>query len=135
MTDALRAAMATFERCIEQRDRAAAEAILDDDYALVLVQPTRAIMPRARWLEVLEDYVVHDYAVDESIIDVEGDVATVLHRDRMSATVLGEDRSGTFVITDVWRLRPDGWKVWRRHSTPLSAGEMPGAQGSTQGSS
>lgn len=119
--------MLQFDRCIADRDQAAAEAVLDADYALLLVQPGKAVMPRARWLEVLQDYVVHDCVVEDSIVDVDGDLATVLHRDRMSATVLGEDRSGTFVITDVWRQRSDGWKVWRRHSTPLSAGNMPGA--------
>ena len=127
MADDLQDAIARFERCVIDRDREAAESVLDADYALVLVQPARAVMPRARWLEVLPDYVVHDYAVEESILDVDGDTATVLHRDRMSATVLGEDRSGVFVITDVWRRTPDGWRVWRRHSTPLSAGELPGS--------
>lgn len=127
MTPDLQAAMARFERCIEERDRATAEAVLDDDYALVLVQPARAVVPRERWLEVLPDYVVHDYAVEESVLEVDGDLATVLHRDRMTATVLGEDRSGTFVLTDIWRLRQDGWRIWRRHSTPLSAGAMPGS--------
>ena len=119
--------MTRFDRCIQERDQAAAQTVLDDDYALVLVQPTHAVIPRARWLEVLPDYVVHDYAVEDSVVDVDGDLATVLHRDRMAATVLGEDRSGTFVITDVWRRREDGWRVWRRHSTPLSAGTMPGS--------
>ena len=127
MPDDLQDAIARFERCIVDRDRAAAESVLDPDYALVLVHPARAVMPRGRWLDVLEDYVVHDYAVEESVLDVDGDTATVLHRDRMSATVLGEDRSGTFVVSDVWRRTPDGWRVWRRHSTPLSAGNMPGA--------
>jgi hypothetical protein len=127
MTTDLQAAMAHFERCIIDRDRAAAEAVLDAEYSLKLVQPAAAVMPRQRWLDVLEDYVVHDYVVEESFVDVDGDVATVLHRDRMSATVLGQDRSGIFVITDIWRRRSDGWRVWRRHSTPLSAGDMPGA--------
>jgi ketosteroid isomerase-like protein len=126
LTD-LEAAMDAFRRCVEQRDRALAEAVLADDYALVLVQPIAVTMGRSRWLEVLPDYVVHDYDVEETAIDVDGDLAAVLHRDRMTATVLGEDRSGTFVITDVWRRGPDGWKIWRRHSTPLSAGRMPGA--------
>lgn len=127
MATDLPAAMAQFERCIIDRDRAAAEAVLDAEYSLNLVQPAEAIMPRQRWLDVLEDYVVHDYAVEESLVAVDGDVATVLHRDRMTAIVLGQDRSGIFVITDVWRRRADGWRLWRRHSTPLSAGEMPGA--------
>jgi ketosteroid isomerase-like protein len=100
---------------------------LDEDYELVLVQPSPASMPRSRWLEVLPDYVVHDYEVQEHVVDVDGDCAAVLQRVRMSATVLGEDRSGQFVISDVWRRRGGSWKVWRRHSTPLSAGKMPGA--------
>jgi hypothetical protein len=43
----------------------------------------------------------------------------------MSATVNGIDRSGLFTISDIWRLRDGHWRVWRRHSTPLSAGPMP----------
>ncbi len=127
MTDELRLAMSRFQECIERRDRSAAESVLDEDYALVLVHPTRATMPRARWLDVLADYCVHSYTLDESVIDVDGDVAVVLQRVQMSATVFGEDRSGSFVISDVWRRGPGGWKVWRRHSTPLAAGHMPGA--------
>ena len=45
----------------------------------------------------------------------------------MIATVLGQDRSGVFVMSDIWRHGPDGWRVWRRHSTPFAAGRMPGA--------
>jgi ketosteroid isomerase-like protein len=101
--------------------------VLDEDYRLVLVAPARAVMPRDRWLDVLKDYIVHDYAVEEQMVDEDGDCAAVLSRVRMTATVLGEDRSGTFAISDVWRRRDDGWRIWRRHSTPLSAGPMPGA--------
>ena len=127
MPDDLHDAMTVFQDCIIARDREAAESVLDPDYALVRVQPVPGVMPRSRWLDVLPDYVVHDYAVEESVIDIDGDLATVLHRARMSATVLGEDRSGIFVVTDVWRRTPDGWRVWRRHSTPLSAGDLPGS--------
>lgn len=88
--------MERFQGCIERRDRTAADAVLDPDFALLLVQPARAVMPRKRWLEVLEDYVVDSYAVKDQVIDAEDDVAVVLHRDEMSATVLGQDRSGTF---------------------------------------
>lgn len=58
----------------------------------------------------------------------DGDYAAVLHRDRMRATVLGEDRSGVFVLSDVWRRRDERWRLWRRHSTPLGAGAMPGVE-------
>ena len=116
-----------FLRCINERDAAVAEDVLDPDYALIVVQPAPAVMPRPRWLEVLADYVVDEYDVQERRLDVDGDCAAMVHRVFMRATVLGQDRSGLFVISDVWRRRDGVWRVWRRHSTPFSAGEMPGA--------
>ena len=128
MVDQLEDRIASFQRCIESRDRETAEDLLHPEYALVLVQPGKAVMPRIRWLELLPDYVVHAYTVEERIVDVDGDVAAVIHRAEMQATVLGEDRSGLFVISDVWRRTDGQWQVWRRHSTPLRAGPMPGTR-------
>ena len=122
----LDATMEAFQLCIEQRDAVAAERLLHPEFALVLVQPTSAVMPRARWLEVLPDYVIHEYAVQERHVDVAEDVAAVLQRVRMRAMVLGQDRSGTLVISDFWRRSADEWRVWKRHSTPFDAGRMPG---------
>jgi hypothetical protein len=122
----LTAAMRRFDDVLQQRDHVAAEEVLDEDFALVLVQPSAALMPRARWLQVLPDYVVHSWAIEEQHVDQVDDVAAVLSRVRMQATVLGVDRSGLFVITDVWRRRERDWRVWRRHSSPLSAGDLPG---------
>ncbi len=128
MLEDLQKRMQAFQRCIEERDRGTAEEILDDDYALVLVYPSRAVMPRDRWLEVLRDYIVHSYEVEAQITDLDGDCGTVLHRARMSATLQGQDRSGVFIISDVWRLREGSWRLWPRHSTPVSAGKLPGAE-------
>ena len=49
----LHARMGDFQRCIEQRNARAAADVPDDEYALVLVHPAPAIMPRDRWLQVL----------------------------------------------------------------------------------
>lgn len=126
-TDDLAAAMRRFDEAVQKRDHVAAEEVLDEDYALVLIHPSPTHLPRARWLQVLPDYVVHSYTVEEQQVDRVDDVAAVLSRVRMQATVLGEDRSGLFVLTDVWRLREGRWRVWRRHSSPLTAGELPEA--------
>ena len=114
-----------WQRSIEERDREAAQEYLDDDYALELVQPSRAIVARAEWLETLREYVVSSYTVEEQIVDIVGELGLVLHRAAMQAAVSGADRSGIFVLTDVWRRSGGTWRVWRRHSTPLSAGPMP----------
>jgi len=116
-----------WQASIEARDVSAASGYLADDYALVLVQPERAIVPRAAWLALLPDYVVSGYAIEAQVVEVSGDIGLILHRARQEATVNGADRSDTFVLTDVWRRTDGVWRVWRRHSTPLAAGAMPAA--------
>ncbi len=118
-----------FDRVVLSRDLELAADVLAEDYALVLVQPEPQVVPRAAWLTVLPDYVVHAWEVQEQIFEVRGDLGTVLQRIRMDATVLGEDRRGAFVVSDLWVVEGDVWRVWRRHSTPLSAGPMPGSEG------
>jgi len=113
-----------FQRCIAERDVPAADRILDAEYALMLVLPVAAVVPKERWLATLPEYVVHSYDVQEQLIDIDGDTAAVLHRADMHATVSGADRSGIFIVSDIWRLRDGQWRIWKRHSTPLSAGKL-----------
>ncbi len=122
--DDLLARVAVWDAAERDRDEAAAAEVIADDYALQLVQPVRNVMNRQVWLEVLADYVVQEWDVEEQIVDVDGDVAAVLRRVRMEATVMGEDRSGVFVVSDLWRRIDGEWRVWRRHSTPLMAGRQ-----------
>ena len=125
-SDELAARMTTLDKCITERDVDLARTVLDDDYMLIIAQPKLVTMPRDRWLEVLPDYAVHGYALEAQHVDVDGDLAAVLQKVSMQATVLGHDRSGVFVISDIWRLRDADWRIWRRHSTPFSAGSMLG---------
>ena len=122
--DDLLARVAVWDAAERDRDEAAAAEVIADDFALQLVQPVRNVMNRQVWLEVLADYVVQEWDVEEQIVDVDGDVAAVLRRVRMEATVMGEDRSGVFVVSDLWRRIDGEWRVWRRHSTPLMAGRQ-----------
>jgi uncharacterized protein DUF4440 len=118
-----------FDQVVLSRDTALAADVLAEDFALVLVHPAPAVVPRSAWIEMLPDYVVHAWEVEAQKIEVRDDLGVVLQRLRMEATVLGEDRSGPFVVSDLWIQVDDEWRVWRRHSTPLSAGRMPGSDG------
>jgi ketosteroid isomerase-like protein len=116
-----------WQRLLEQRDVEAIGEYLHPDYALVLVHPAEAIVARAAWLSTLPDYVVHGWDVLRRRVDVDGDTALVFTLGEQRATVLGADRSGVFALSDCWLRGEDShWRVWRRHSTPLSAGPMPG---------
>ena len=122
----LRARAAGWESSILRRDVEGVQQFLTAGFAVVILQPTRAVVPREQWLKTIADYRIHDYHVEDEIIDVDGDLGVILQRIRLKATVLGQDRSGIFIHTDIWR-RTDQWRVWRRHSTPLSAGPYPTA--------
>ncbi len=122
----LRARAAGWEASILRRDVEGVQQFLAADFAVVILQPTRAVVPRMQWLKTIADYRIHDYHVEDEIIDVAGDLGVILQRIRMKATVLGQERSGIFIHTDIWR-RSDQWRVWRRHSTPMSAGPYPTA--------
>jgi Domain of unknown function (DUF4440) len=117
--------MADFDRCVQDRDQQLAEQVLHPDYALVLVHPEPSQVSRERWLATLPDYVVHSWQVEQQTVHVQDGCAAVLQRVALEATVPGVDRSGLFVLSDIWLRGDDGWRVWRRHSSPLSAGAMP----------
>jgi ketosteroid isomerase-like protein len=117
-----------WQAAIEARDVEGIDDFLHPDYALVLVKPADVSVPRADWLRMLPDYVVHGYSILARRADVDDDLALVLQIVDQKATVVGGDRSGIFILSDCWRRGADGaWRVWRRHSTPLDAGAMPRA--------
>jgi Domain of unknown function (DUF4440) len=125
MSPELSSRIEQFQRVIEARDVEAARGVLDEDYALVLVQPSPAVVTREQWLATLPDYVVHEWTIQEQLVDVDGDCAAVLQRGFQRALVRGQSRDGVFVLSDIWRRRAGVWRIWRRHSTPLSAGKLP----------
>jgi ketosteroid isomerase-like protein len=112
---------------IQARDPEGAARFLCDDYALVILQPQPAVVRRDEWLRMLPDYVVSGYSVEERIVEAGSDLCTVFQRVDQTALVNGVERSGIFILVDVWVRETDAWRVWRRHSTPLSAGAAPRA--------
>lgn len=114
-----------WQQAIEARDPVAAAAFLAADYALVVIQPEEVVVPRAAWLRTLPDYDVHGYVVHHRIVAAREGVATVFQVVDQTAVVMGAERSGIFVLTDVWLDEGDAWRVWRRHSAPLSASPLP----------
>ncbi|HEV7134434.1 MAG TPA: nuclear transport factor 2 family protein [Gaiellaceae bacterium] len=116
-----------WQRAIEARDVDDAGRILSRDYALVILQPQPAVVRRDEWLRMLPDYVVTGYSVEERIVETGDDLCTVFQRVDQTAVVKGVERSGIFILVDVWVREGDAWRVWRRHSTPLSAGPAPRA--------
>ena len=111
-------AIDAFDHAVLHRDAGQAASILDAGSARLQVEPTASALDRDAWLGAFEGEVIHGYEVLERFIHEDGDTAAVLQQIRLSATVDGQDRMGAQAITDVWRHRPEGWRLWRRHVTP-----------------
>ena len=111
---------------IEARDVEGIGDFLHPDYALVLVKPADVSVPRAEWLRMLPDYVVHGYSILARRADVDDDVALVLQIVDQQATVPAAIAAGSSSCPTAGGAAADGaWRVWRRNSTPLDAGAMP----------
>jgi len=97
-------------------DLAACDRILDADF--VLSSARGVLMDRNEWLEMAAGPFAGDsFEWLEMIVRPYDNFAIVHSKTFQKANVNGEDWSGKFLLTDVWILREDGWKVLSRHGT------------------
>ena len=104
---------------IQRQDVAAMPQFLADGYFLGIGVEGVGIrvVPKAAWLETLKSYETRSFSFDDVQVHLHGDTAVVFMLVTQQATVRGQDRSGQFVITDVWVKEPAGWRVAERHSS------------------
>lgn len=104
---------------IQRQDIAAMDHFLSPRYALsIAVQGGQLkVIPRAAWLDTLKAYETKNFTIDDLKVHVYGDTAIVLMLFTQQALVRGQDRSGQFLITDVWVKDTSGWHVAERHSS------------------
>jgi ketosteroid isomerase-like protein len=104
---------------IQHQDSAQMNHFLADSYFLAIGiqgQPFQ-IVPREAWLEGLKHYRTESFSIDDIRVHAYGVTAVVLMLFTQKATVRGHDRSGQFVITDIWFKQNLGWRVTERHSS------------------
>ena len=104
---------------IQRQDLAAMDRFLADSYFLAIAvhgSPLQ-IFPRASWLETLKVYKAESLTFDDIRVHCYGDTAVVLLLYTQKATVRGQDRSGQFVLTDIWVKQNEQWRIAERHSS------------------
>jgi ketosteroid isomerase-like protein len=104
---------------IQKQDPSQMNQFLSESYFLAIGaqdQPLQ-IVPRAAWLGTLKEYRTESFRVDDIKVHIYGTVAIVLMLFTQTATVRGQDRSGQFMITDIWNKQEVGWRVVERHSS------------------
>jgi len=100
-------------------DRATLERVLAPEFALVVSARPEARVDRAAWLRTAgTEYTCDAFRYDAMQVRDFGDLAVASSLATQRATAFGQDRSGTFFLTDVWRRGADGaWQVIARYSS------------------
>jgi len=100
-------------------DRAVLERTLAPEFALVVSARPEARVDRAAWLRTAGgDYTCESFRYDAMQVRDFGEVIAVSSLATQRATAFGQDRSGTFFLTDIWRPGSDGaWQVIARYSS------------------
>ena len=90
------------------------------EYSLTILPALEsAHVPRADWLENVPAYQLRADRWEASDVRVIGDVALVTSRFWQHATPRGRDRSGYFMLNDLWRRVDGEWRVSGRFTTWL----------------
>lgn len=112
-------------RAFQSRDITRLREMTTDDYTVMIGVGGQQFQRtgKTRWLEVVPQYDTKRSSIDDIAVHVSGDTAVVHLLYSQEASIKGQDRSGQFVLTDVW-VRQDGtWKMAQRLSSrPEPAG-------------
>lgn len=100
------------------QDRAALEDSLASDFALIISAAPEQRFERSRWLATCDTYRCSAFAYrGVQVREFAPGIAVMSAIAEQQARIGETDRSGSFFVTDVWRLDPDGnWRVCARYS-------------------
>lgn len=113
---------------VRDRDVEWLDEHLGPEFTLTTGRPGAPVRGRDEWLAVThERYVIDEFRFDEiEVLDL-GGAGVVRSRYRQRGSMDGEDRTQTFLMTDVWVERDGRTELVTRHVSPLV--EMPSDAG------
>lgn len=103
------------------RDVAFLEELLAPEFTLTTGRPGNEVRSRQEYIEVSRDvYVLESFSFDELEPIVHDDAAVVRSRYSQRGRMGEEDRTQSFLITDVFFRRDGRWRAVTRHVSPLA---------------
>jgi ketosteroid isomerase-like protein len=106
---------------VRGRDMGFLEDLLAADFTLTTGRPGVEVRSRREYLEVTrEGYFLEAFEFEEVHVRLYGNAGVVRSRYRQRGRIGDEDRTGHYLMTDIF-MRTDGrWKAAARHITPLA---------------
>jgi hypothetical protein len=97
------------------------DRLLGEEFTHTTGRPGAPVRSRDEWLAITRDrYAIDEYEFERLEVFPYGHVALARSRYRQRASMDGEDRSQTFLMTDVFVRRGGRWHAVTRHVSPLS---------------
>lgn len=110
-----------FMEAVRDRELDWLDAHLGDEFTLTTGQAGSPVRKRSEWLEITgSSYEITEFAFDELEVLDDGAVGVVRSRYRQLGSMGGEDRTQSFLMTDVWVERAAGPQLVTRHISPLT---------------
>jgi ketosteroid isomerase-like protein len=110
-----------FMAAVRDRDVDFLERHLGREFTLTTGRPGSEVRTRAEWLEITRArYEIDSFSFDELEVLPYGDAGVVRSRYRQSGRMDGDDRSVSYLMTDVWVRRSADWQLVTRHISPLA---------------
>jgi hypothetical protein len=119
----LRETLDRWTDAIVRGDRAAADALLADGFALTSAGGVAPQVSRAAWLDALQHIETRSLRTDVVEERIFGEVAVVASRLHWDARLGERDLSGEYAVTDVFTRDESGWRPAWRVSTRLTGGQ------------
>ena len=107
---------------VQARDMRFLSDLLGEEFVLTTGRPGAEIRGRQEWLAITrERYIVEAFEFESLDVHVYGDAAMVRSRYTQKGRMDGQDRSQTFLMTDVFVRRSGRWQAVTRHISPLES--------------
>jgi ketosteroid isomerase-like protein len=103
---------------VVSRDKAALDRMMGDEFTLTSAYSTGELTSKEQFIKnVTQSVKGQEFTYHDSHATVYGDVAILKTRVKSRYTFDTDDRSGDYLITDVWVKRDGRWQVVSRHSS------------------
>jgi hypothetical protein len=109
-----------FQATVAERELAVLEELLAPEFTLTTGRAAAPVRTRAEYLRITaETYRIEDWDFEELDVVTLGETAVVRARYRQRGSMGGSDRTGDFLLTDVWTERGGRPQLVTRHSSAL----------------
>jgi ketosteroid isomerase-like protein len=104
-------------KAVARKDVDALNRFMADEFTLTSAYSTGNVITKEEFIKNIQSVKQNELSFYNATLGIYGDVAILKARIKDNYTMNGEDRSGDYLITDVWVKRDGRWQIVTRHSS------------------